>query len=529
MDTNVMIPTTIQLSIQQEKIIHWVTDSKGSLIINAYAGTGKTSTLMEIAKVIKGNGFMGAFNKAIADEFKGRLARQGSHHVKGSTLHSAGLAAWTKVAGQRVEVNSRKLESIVKSRLPKTADYRLWKVVRDAVAFGKQACFGVEGAPKVGDRVEWLNTVEYYDLQEELQGLYPQVSVEDLISYAIDVYQDSLERCKTEIDFDDMLLAPLYYGAAFQKYDWVMIDECQDTNMARRMIAFKMLGPNSRMVAVGDRHQAIYGFAGANADSMDRIAEQMEVRGEFTELPLSVTYRCPKSVVKVAQSWVPKFEAHSENPQGLVTHMSHTDFFNQTFMWNDAILCRNTRPLVGIADRLRDAGVACVVEGNTGRGLKKLAERWGGDLVLDAFLERLEGYEAEEVGKWEKKDKLDKVEFVKDRCATLRDMVGRMSPTSASMPWTTRSLVQRIEMLFGENSQNVLRLCTIHRAKGREWNRVYLIGRNRYMPSPYAKKEWEMAQEDNLAYVAVTRAKVELVEVNVPFIDKRKEQEWWEK
>jgi len=74
-----------------------------------------------------------------------------------------------------------------------------------------------------------------------------------------------------------------------------------------------------------------------------------------------------------------------------------------------------------------------------------------------------------------------------------------------------------------------LRLCTVHRSKGREWDRVFLVGRNQYMPSKYAKKEWEFKQEENLMYVAVTRAKKELVEVEVPVKKSGQGQvPWWE-
>jgi DNA helicase-2/ATP-dependent DNA helicase PcrA len=94
---------------------------------------------------------------------------------------------------------------------------------------------------------------------------------------------------------------------------------------------------------------------------------------------------------------------------------------------------------------------------------------------------------------------------------------------------TTRRLVQKVEMLFGQdNRQDVLRLCTIHRSKGREWERVFLIGRNQYQPSRYAETEEEKAQEDNLVYVAITRVKKELVEVTVPGKASRESPEWWE-
>ena len=91
---SVTFPTSSTLSPQQLAVLSWVQSGSGSLNLIAYAGTGKTFTLMEIAKVIKEPAFMGAFNKSIADEFKERLSAIRAYHVKGATIHSAGLEAW---------------------------------------------------------------------------------------------------------------------------------------------------------------------------------------------------------------------------------------------------------------------------------------------------------------------------------------------------------------------------------------------------------------------------------------------------
>ena len=93
---------------------------------------------------------------------------------------------------------------------------------------------------------------------------------------------------------------------------------------------------------------------------------------------------------------------------------------------------------------------------------------------------------------------------------------------------TVQDLVRHIEYVFGDNLREALHLCTIHKSKGREWRRVFLVGRNRYMPSPWAKKACRIQTGGNLAYVAVTRAKHELVEVDVPFKDPDSNREWWE-
>jgi superfamily I DNA/RNA helicase len=60
-----------------------------------------------------------------------------------------------------------------------------------------------------------------------------------------------------------------------------------------------------------------------------------------------------------------------------------------------------------------------------------------------------------------------------------------------------------------------LTLCTVHKAKGLEWNRVYILDEF-LMPSKYARQAWQQQQETNLQYVAVTRAKQELKFIYTP-------------
>jgi superfamily I DNA/RNA helicase len=68
--------------------------------------------------------------------------------------------------------------------------------------------------------------------------------------------------------------------------------------------------------------------------------------------------------------------------------------------------------------------------------------------------------------------------------------------------------------MFADDVAGVTTLCTYHRAKGREWFRVFLLEHARRCPSPWAKQDWQKHQESNLAYVAITRARTDLIFVN---------------
>ena len=486
----------IAASDQQKIIFDWAQTSTGSLNIIARAGCGKTTTLLE-------------------------LARKVDTRAYASTFHSIGLRIWREM-GHRSEIDGQKLKSLAKAVYP--YDKKLSSLVASAVSFAKQTAFGVKGAPS-GSEADWAALIDYYQLEDEITG---GISTERFINDCAKVFRRSMEMCtdkESVIDFDDMLLAPLYlYGnkPPSVQYDWVFCDESQDSNAVRRLIAKWILKPGGRMVNCGDDRQAIYHFCGASSDAMNLIKEDLGSH----ELPLNVTYRCPKAIVAMAQQWVPDFTAHDSAPEGTIRMIDHTDFWLERFEENDSnvILCRNTRPLVGIAMRLREAGKACMVEGQSGQALITLITKWG-EITIADFLVRMEEWRMGQENKWLSKSRPDKVEAVNDRCGSIKQLAQHMDEATD----TTRRLVARVEMLFGDdNRSDVLRLCTIHRSKGREWNKVFLVGRSTYQPSPYASTPEELQQEENLMYVAITRVKKELVEVEVPRKGGKDSPEWWE-
>lgn len=515
----------------QNAIFTWITSGSGSANVIARAGTGKTTTLVESASRAKGRTLVCAFNKSIADELDSRV--RSNPNATAATLHSVGFSLWRKIRPSS-EVDSRKVRSIIKALIPSAQYDKMYcNVLVDAVGFAKGSGFGL---PEVGPYQHdqdagnklWTDLLDFHDLWDEVPN---SISPEHVIEDCAEIYTESIQVAKDEgrIDFNDMLLLPLLFaqGKKYGMYDWVMVDEAQDLSLARRLMVLHVAKEGARIASFGDDRQAIYGFSGASVDSMERLKQATCA----IELPLNITYRCPRLIVEMAQQWVPDFAAHESAPEGIIRNIGHADFWLEKLTPQDVILCRNTRPLLGIASRLRDSGIQCVVEGQSGKALIGLATKWG-DIEIRDLLMNLEAYREKEVAKWEAKGREDKVEWVQEKVAILCDIAQGMPEDDP-----VGKLVQKIEFLFGEKRngerEDVLRLCTVHRAKGREWGRVYLVGRNRYQPSKWAVKEHELAQEHNLEYVAVTRTKRELVEVRVPMPNPKRgvgsgEMDWWE-
>lgn len=511
-------------SEQQEAVIDWAISGTGHLNLVARAGCGKTSTLLSLVQALvkdaqaKGSRigiFLGAYNKAIASEIKAKLESTGItwQQAEASTMHAIGYRAWRKIAPS-VAIDANKVRVIIQDKAAQDAEFAdtvalCGNFLEEAVGFAKQRAFGVLCA--IDDKSKWFDLIDHFGLEEALDENAP--SLDTLVNLAIEIFKLSKAQDHAVIDYDDMILAPLAHKARFWQYDWVLVDEAQDTNPARRALCLALLKPRTgRLVAVGDPAQAIYGFTGADSDSMDLIKRQMG----SVELPLTTTYRCAQSIVALAQQWVPDIQAHHSNAVGETLSIDMPNFLRIAPAATHAVLCRKNAPLVTLAFRYIRRGVACHVEGREiGMGLVKLTNRWKLRTIA-ALLNRLPEYKEKELQRYQAKGQEGLASNLEDKIETLTVLAQKCQEEGKHDINDLRRLI--LEMFGntpdGEQPKN-LTLCSVHKSKGREWDVVYLLGRNRYMPSKWARKDWQLQQEDNLCYVAVTRAKQQLIDVYV--------------
>jgi DNA helicase-2/ATP-dependent DNA helicase PcrA len=512
-------PPAFAYSPQQQAIMDAVKRPGPNLIIEARAGTGKTTTLIEVCKYLGRGAVFMAFNKNIATEIGPRLAAAGisQKDIKSATFHSVGFQAWVRHAPAcRNNVRPEKL-ALLADKIGVPRQYQTF--AKKLVSLAKQHLIGVQlsggGGTPIDDDQAWLDLVEHFDLLDDIPQGDWNVDEEEFLEYglawSLKLLRQSIAESPTMIDYDDMIYMPLYSNLRFWQYEWVLIDEAQDTNLARREIAKRLLRPDGRLIAVGDRHQAIYGFTGASANALDLIEDEFQC----DLLPLTVTYRCPQKVVRHAQQWVPDIEPRPDAPEGVVQDITMEQFKQIIPGPTDAILCRNTKPLVQLAfDYLRKHH-ACVIEGkDIGASLATLAKKWKSATTIAELFVWLEQYVESETEKLLGQHKEAQLATIVDKVETLY-VLGN----SVGLDQPVHALVDLINKLFKDTdglAKQVTTLSTVHKAKGREWDRVFFIGRRQLIPSMYAKQEWQLEQEYNLAYVGVTRAKSELIEVELP-------------
>lgn len=488
-----------------------------SVLLVAVAGSGKTTTLIDNLDALKGSTTLMAFNKKIVTELEERVARLPATvrlNTSVATAHAIGNRAW-KSSGARSRVEGGKINFLLKDYLDgKDRDHPLVRgrhIIRNLISFAKSSGFGLssdyEYFPAVDDNFAWSALVDHFNLETELDscGLNPQ----EAIKTAQLLFKQSVEQ-QSLIDFDDMIYFPLLHNCKFPQSQNVLIDEAQDINATRRELAFRLLRPGGRLIAVGDPHQAIYGFTGADAASLQNIKKRAGAR----EMPLSVCWRCDEKIIAHARKWVSHITSFDKEGRGKVDSVPFDEDFLDRLTEGDAVLCRLNKPNVSVAVGLLRRGQTARIEGrDIGAKLMSHARKAAPDMPpLDALSYALDTYLAHQVDLLMRADKESAAALLEDEIEALKVLIDRCLEQGKRRFADLDFLQQELFQDDAHKSKCIL-LSSVHKAKGLEWPRVYLLGRSDYMPFWKAEAEWEQEQENNLIYVAVTRAKHELIEV----------------
>jgi len=477
--TNAVAAATRSWSPYQSAIFDFVENGTGNAVVEAVAGSGKTTTLVEAFNRIKGNAVFLAFGKAIATELVSR-------GVNAKTFHSLCFSPVLRFCGIN-NIDKDKLRRIIADNLT-DADVRTYGAfINELVKLAREAGVGclVEDSEQV-----WLDIAEHHDL--EVEG-----DMARAIHLARRLLQASNES--PECDFTDLLYRSVLEGISLPKFDFVFVDEAQDTNAIQRAILRKISHAGTRIVAVGDPRQAIYGFRGADSRSLDLITEEFNA----IRLPLTVSYRCPKSVVAFARQWVSHIESAPAAAEGVVGNLG-TEWNGAMFDPTDLIICRTTKPLVALAYRMLRSGQGCKILGKSiGEGLQRLITRMNAK-GIDALVEKLRKWEEREVEKAKARGNEAKIAAIQDQAESILCLIESLPETDRTVP----ALLRLLDTIF-DQERGVTTLATIHKAKGLEADRVYWLNSSQ-CPSKWARKDWQKEQEANLCYVAATRAKQEL-------------------
>jgi len=493
------------LTPEQSAFLDALLMTNENLVLEAVAGSGKSFTLEEGLRQLKAEGILPegtlvcAFNKHIATAFQER-ANAANLPIVVRTMNSLGHSAFGRAIGRRLTLETGKLYLTAKELWPRFDSSPMacpdFKKLVDAARNTGIVPAGSPGGAQDDTPAAWAELFEAADIDPE--DWDP--------SWLIECARTLLARMNMKawegiIDFTDQLYLPVTIAGRFDTFKLVMVDEVQDLGTLQHRMLRKLLGLSGRLVAAGDRNQAIYGFRGADVRSIPNMIAQFGLR----PMPLTVSFRCPKAVVRQANEIVPYMKSSPDAPEGLVG-VSRPHEIRP----GDFILCRYNQPLATLWLRLIKRGIAATILGkDIGAGLARLLKKRGasGDesMDLEVALKHLDSWLSSECTKHNEKGKLDKAESLTDRCSAIHSIC-EAAPNDATVRW----FIDKIEALFSDRPGHpgMVTLSTIHKAKGLEYRRVHFLGREKLPPQ--RARGAGRDQENNLIYVGETRAMSEL-------------------
>jgi hypothetical protein len=312
-------------------------------------------------------------------------------------------------------------------------------------------------------------------------------------------------------DFTDMLYAPVRLNLKFQQFVWFCIDECQDLSPVQLEIVMRSIKPSGRLIFVGDPYQAINGFAGADCNSIDKIVS----RTGAVRLPLSVCYRCPTSHVDIAREIVSHIESHPQAEEGEILNVKREELVG-IVTDSDLILARTNAVLfttffflfklrvpvriVGdnMSEVLCNAANRIMGKGKDWKHFDKHITNW-----CDAELARIPDNVRNKVRR----------EKIEERAVCMLIVW-----EGANRPGDFAAYKAAFNEIYADRKG--VTLSSVHRAKGLEADRVFLLGGREAMQLKPRKGSavvaWKQQQERHVHYVALTRAKKKLYMVELP-------------
>jgi DNA helicase-2/ATP-dependent DNA helicase PcrA len=516
----------MQLSSYQETIIDWVKTGKGHGCCNAVAGSGKSTTLRLAAIALQEAGIKPSqikicvFGKANSLDLIDKFGNEWKESI--STLHSAG---WSLVKqhlsirnSYHVKVSGNKYKTIAQTLGFISSRGNPSSTLRREDAIEKDNDF-----VKLLDLIRLTN---YQSGSDEIKEICKHFEIADIYKYSIVASAieqvlkvgENQARKKIEFDFTDQIWLPLKWQLHeerwFKPYQFLLVDECQDLNAIQLELAIALAG-QGRMLFVGDPKQAIMGFAGADCNSYQNILD----RTQATELPLSICYRCPKTHVELVQKNFPEIaiEPNSIAIPGHIESITESDLWSNKpcrLSTGDMVICRKTAPLVRLCIRLIAKGIGATVKGKAIGELIKLDLQEISKMPgfrYNRFNDTVNAY------KKAKQQRYEGLENEEQLCENLKDKLEALTEIYKSQPQATciAHLENYIDSLFSDESSPIT-LSTCHRAKGLEGDRIFIISPHD-LPMVWRNQQgWQLEQEYNLLYVALTRSKSELYVVGNP-------------
>ena len=483
----------------QKDIFKEIASGVGNMVITAAAGSAKTTTIENCLRFIpedKRKLFL-AFNVSTVEKLKSEIVD--ANGVRIMTFHGLGNRILRENEVE-FDVDDFKYVRYVKNHIEELTEFK------ECRSLGMKVISYLTNIVSLIDYSRYYLAMRVRDIQKvaEIYGIVPERDEFEVVRKVLIWGKNNTKL----IDHTDMIWLPNVLNMTTKRYlfDFIFIDEAQDTTLAHQALVDKCFKRGCRFVAVGDPRQQINVWCGATEQSIQNYLSRPDTKHK--QLPIS--YRCPRKVIEMAKKFAPEITERPDAIDGIVRQ----DVSPNDARPGDLVLCRimsklieqymsyirnNKKAFLKGSDGVKDTYLSLInsVEAEkidplciTKNGLiPKLYELYFDR--LDTIMKSLEIGEAEAMYHYELLNLYDNIEAIKVMSEGLT---------------TVDELRDKVKVIFNGDDQDAIILSTVHKAKGLEADNVFILCPS-LLPSRLAQKDWEIQAEKNLVYVAITRAK----------------------
>jgi DNA helicase II / ATP-dependent DNA helicase PcrA len=504
----------------QQAVFKDFASGMGHTAVDAVAGSGKSTVAIECLNHLPKGNFSVLLTSFSVQSVNDLKAKEPPWFVECRTLNSLGNQALSRAKGPQKVSKLRAFgiidqvlgfnRGMIQDSERKSQFNSFRQRVKALVDFAKASLVdGIKPLNALAEHHELDLAVPEW-LGKELKEHFKCEHVDAIAAVTSKVLEAS-KNIDGTVDFNDQLWLPIVLNFEPQKFDYILVDEAQDLSAVQIELLCRSMKPTSRVFMWGQNFQAIYAWRGAGL-GMEPFIERLKAK----VLPLSISYRCPQLVTKHAQKLCPEMKAAPEAPMGVVEDIEKGELA-RTVQMGDVILSRKNAPLVGLFMRFLKAGVPAGIQGkDLGGRLISFVED-SACKTVDELLDYTREWAKRECAKRRKKNPEAKLDAIHDHADCIQTLCEDTTHIDV--------VIERIKTLLMSDPAGKVCLSSVHRAKGLEWNRVFLIESSFPVCADYwigfskyddtdgwaAKKAAEVMKTDteerNIRYVALTRAR----------------------
>ena len=544
---------------QQDILDFFLNNPQNNMLVNALAGSGKSTTACMLSEHSKTSDLYIAFNASVVEEFKKKIKNP---KTKVMTMHSLAYSIMLYNVEQESKDSGEKPKGFGSQRSKRTVsldNFKPHKILDEEITkrYGRY----IEFAKRVFLKDNYVNlynlcrlTLTDMSSNKDVSRLindhvlflyygdegYSAPDISEITSTLKILDTKSRQQFETQgvIDFTDMLwitFNKLKYDnwevPYWALYTNIYCDEVQDfSNIQLNFLKF-IKRTKGRYVFIGDFHQAIYNFAGANAQAFNQIPK-MFAPVETFDLP--ICYRCAKShLSRVNREYGIPILPCDNAPMGFVKTIDKNKI-SEYAKAGDMVISRKNKWIAEVVLDLARNGTPIFIEDKEMvEAIKRqiLSSKCTSVGTLEKFLQKV-------ISNYNKKlfeivsknvhdggNEEERLEAVLEAVAETNSKIDNTSflleilegylENHASSDSISKFSNFIDKLLNTTPSPNCVRLCSIHKAKGLEATNVFVLNEAKINYDFRNSKEQNI-QEKNLSYIATTRAKEGLYLVKEP-------------